>query len=95
MDKQPPDEGSFWLGLFIGVFGNILGIAMGLVLAVGGHPNFLMAIGASQAIYLGPLAIYFYKAGKVNTMMGILVIASLTAVLNVTCQGLARKGGAW
>jgi hypothetical protein len=91
MDKQPRDEGSFWQGLFFGVFGNIVGMAIGLVLAVAGHPAFLMAIGASQAIYLGPPAIYFYKTGKVNTTMGIAVTAGLTVLLNVTCQGLVGK----
>jgi hypothetical protein len=93
MDSEPSDEGSFWQGLFFGVFGNILGIAIGVVLAVAGHPAFLMAIGATQAIYLGPPAIYFYKTGKVNTMMGILVIAGLTALLNVACQRLVGKWG--
>jgi hypothetical protein len=95
MDKQTPDEGSFWQGLFIGVFGNIFGISVGLVLAVSGHTAFLMAIGATQVIYLGPSAIYFYKTGKVNTTMGIAVIAGLTVLLNVTCQGLVARWGRW
>jgi hypothetical protein len=46
-------------------------------------------------IYLGPSAIYFYKTGKVNTTMGIAVIAGLTVLLNVTCQGLVARWGRW
>jgi hypothetical protein len=92
MDKEPPDEGSFWQGLLLGFTLNLIAAllacgALGSSLSL----RFLLAIGATQLIYLGPLMFYLYRTGRGNTAMGVVVIAGLTVPLNTTCLGLAGR----
>jgi hypothetical protein len=90
MDKEPPDEGSFWQGLLVGFTLNLIAI----LLACGTlsfSAKFLLAIGATQLIYLGPLMFYLYRTGKTNTAMGIAVIAGVTILLNTTCMKAAAR----
>ena len=84
------DEGSIILGLLICWGLNIgeifigslplnihsLGVAM-----IGG-------IGIIQLIYVLPLYFSFKKQGQTETGKGLIIAASITALLNATCWGL-------
>jgi len=44
--------------------------------------------GIIQLIYVLPLYFSFKKQGKTNTAKGLVIAASITALLNATCWGL-------
>ena len=92
------NESSVSSGMAIGF---ILNVAMLLLLPLAGLRLFsivpslsdflfsaLFAIGLTQLLYMAPLYLYCRKTGRDETAKGLIVIASITAVLNVTAWGL-------
>ena len=56
----------------------------GLILAFGP----LMYIGLSQLLYMIPAVLIFRRRGDTETAKGLIVGASITFLLNATCNGL-------
>jgi len=50
-------------------------------------------IGAVQLAYLVPLSIYLKNKGQTDMMKGLIIAASITALLNVGCWTQFRVGG--
>ena len=95
LDHQ--DEGSIAAGIGIG-FG--LNAAVFTVLLVAGINLDRLpwlaqiffsgagGIGLTQLIYIIPLYLRYQKKGQKNTAKGLVIIASIIALLNATCWGL-------
>ena len=83
MPKQPPEEDSIWVGLFLGFTCVVLSLLLGAFIPWG-----ILAVGLTQLVFQGPLVVYFHKAEKTKTMMGVVIIACLTILLNASCWGL-------
>ena len=48
----------------------------------------LSAVGVAQLLYMAPLYLYFRKTGRNETAKGLIIIASITALVNAACWGL-------
>ena len=92
------DEGSIIWGLVICLGLNILTILIGFLAfgaGLGGNSNSLSVgvvliggIGLFQLLYVLPLYFSFKKQGKAETGKGLIIAASITALLNATCWGM-------
>src|ERR1700753_728255 len=94
-----PDKGKIIDGLLLCWGLNILQIFVGgILLALSrGSENFTGAfviggIRFLQLIYVLPVCFQFRKQSKSDTTTGIVIAASITALLNATCWGLIRGG---
>jgi hypothetical protein len=50
-------------------------------------------IGISQFVYIGPAIWIAHKHGQDNRMKGLIIAASLVALLNAACWGVFLGGG--
>ncbi|SRR5579871_6662227 len=92
------DEGSILWGLLMCWGLNILTILIGLLpLGTGLNDNssslsvtivLIGGIGLIQLVYVVPLYLSFKKQGKTETGKGLIIAASITALLNATCWGM-------
>ena len=88
------DEGSVVYGLFLCWGTNILQIVVGCATLGMGGENFASAfvviggIGLIQLVYVLPMYFQFRKQGKSDTAKGMVIAASITALLNATCWGM-------
>ena len=92
------DEGSIIWGLLMCWGLNILTILIGLLpLGTGLNGNgssvsvtivLIGGIGLFQLLYVLPLYFSFKKQGKAETGKGLIIAASITALLNATCWGM-------
>ena len=84
------DEGSILWGLFICWGLNIGEIFFGFlalnIVSLG--VAMIGGIGIIQLIYVLPLYFSFKKQGKTETGTGLIIAASITALLNATCWGM-------
>ena len=90
------DKGNLGWGLVICWFCNIvhLGIGFFLILSVMPLGVFVFGgIGAVQLAYVIPLCLHFKKEGETNVVKGLIIAASITALLNVGCWTQFRVGG--
>jgi hypothetical protein len=94
MDNEPRDPGSFWIGMLLGFTLNLMAMLLfcgSIGVTHGASAPLAFAIGLTQLIYLGPVMIYFKRKGKINSLMGVAVIAGITLLLDTTCMTLAGK----
>jgi hypothetical protein len=87
-DEMPEDRGNVFIGLAICWGCNIIhAIAgWGLILAAGPLGVIVFGgIGLVQLIYVVPLCRHFNSDGQANTVNGLIIAASVTALLNVAC----------
>lgn len=100
-DPQPHDEGSVGTGIGIALAADVvlfivlLSVGPGLsdtapwlseVLTVA-----MFGIGLTQLLYVVPLCLHFQKTGQKNTAKGLIIGASIVALLNVTCWGVVMS----
>lgn len=95
---NPNDEGSVGTGLAIGLGINIAVFVVALAVVTGSNgisspiALFLfwpaMAIGLTQLVYIVPLYLRYRKTGQKNTAKGLVIAASITALLNASCWGV-------
>ena len=87
------DEGNIGWGLLLCWGVNIGEIVVGfltlVVLPLGAA--LIGGIGIIQLIYVIPLYFSFRKKGKTETAKGLVIAASITALLNATCWGVFTK----
>ena len=87
------DQGKLWLGLLLCWGCNIVHSVMGFVL-VFAYPQVGMVlfggIGLVQLAYVVPVCLHYRKQGKSNTVKGLIIAASITALLNASCWGALR-----
>lgn len=80
------------LGVVLAMALNVVGALLTLFLlsvTASLAPLFVvLGIGLLQLVWLGPLALYFRHAGKIETVKGIAIIAGITFLLNAACWGL-------
>jgi hypothetical protein len=87
------DEGKIIWGLLICWGLNLLNLVLSFFLG-GSASNigvlFVLVggIGLIQLLYVIPLYISFKKSGKTDTAKGMVIAASITALLNATCWGM-------
>ena len=84
------DEGSIGLGLLLCWGSNIGEVIMGgftVMVPYVGIP-LVGGVGIIQLIYVLPLYFSFRKEGKTATAKGLVIAASITALLNATCWGV-------
>ncbi len=91
------DEGTVIFGLVLCWGLNIATLVLSIVL--GGSASSLGVlfvliggIGVIQLVYVIPLYICFKKDGKTDTAKGLVIAASITALLNATCWGVVIIG---
>lgn len=98
-DPQPHDEGSVGTGIGIVLAADIVLFIVLLSIASGltdqapfwlGEALFIamLGIGLTQLLYVVPLYFHFRKTGQQNTAKGLVIGASIVALLNATCWGL-------
>ena len=90
------EKGNLGLGLLICWGCNIvhLGIGFFLILSVMPLGVFVFGgIGVVQLAYVIPLCLRFKANGQTNLMKGLIIGASVTALLNVGCWTQFRVGG--
>lgn len=97
-DPQPHDEGS--VGAGIGIVLAADGVLFIVLLSVGSGlfdkasllsdvlTIAMFGIGLTQLLYVVPLYLYFRKTSQKNTAKGLVIGASIVALLNVTCWGV-------
>lgn len=51
----------------------------------------LFAIGLTQLFYLAPLYLYFRRTGRNDTAKGLMIIASITALMNILGWGIVSS----
>ena len=69
-------------GILIALCLNLVAITMMLV-AGGGALRF---VGLVQLVYLIPIALYFRRRQQPQTIKGLIIIASITFLLNAACD---------
>jgi hypothetical protein len=92
------DEGSIIWGLLICWGLNILEIFLGFLAlgaGLGGNGNsmgvtivLVGGVGLFQLLYLLPIYVLLRNKGKAETMKGMIIAASITALLNASCWGM-------
>lgn len=103
MTDSYQDEGSVAAGIGIGFGLNAIVFAVSLTVGLSTDRidwlarifyAIALGIGLTQVIYIIPLYLRYQKTGQKNTAKGLVIIASITALLNATCWGLlAEMGG--
>jgi hypothetical protein len=92
-------EGSIGLGVAYGFGANLLHVGISFLLSwliiflTKGETFYyvlinLPFIGVVQLIYVVPLFFYFKRAGQTRTAKGLVIAASITALLNASCWGV-------
>ena len=100
--RTSSDQGSVVYGLLICWGLNTLQIVTGFI-TLGAGAAFeraalviviasIGAVGLVQLVYVLPLYFQFRKKGKPDTAKGLVIAASITALLNATCWGLFKGG---
>jgi hypothetical protein len=90
------DKGNLGLGLLICWGCNITHLALGWFLILTVMPVGVVVfggVGVVQLAYVIPLYMHLKNSGKTNTMKGVIIAASITALLNVGCWTQFRVGG--
>jgi uncharacterized membrane protein YesL len=90
------EKGILGLGLIICWGCNILHLASSWVLVLMVAPVGIVVfggIGLVQLVYIIPLCLHFKRKGQTNVMKGLIIAASITALLNVGCWTQFRVGG--
>ena len=90
------EKGNLGLGLVICWGCNILHLGLGwfLILAVMRVGIVVFGgIGVVQLAYVIPLCMHLRKSGQTDTVKGLIIAASITALLNVGCWTQFRVGG--
>jgi hypothetical protein len=90
------DKGNLGLGLLICWGCNILHLASTWVLILMVAPVGMIlfgGIGIVQLAYVISLCLHFKRKGQTNVMKGLIIAASITALLNVGCWTQFRVGG--
>ncbi|MGC2891374.1 MAG: hypothetical protein WB627_20080 [Candidatus Acidiferrum sp.] len=85
---QPSSRHDVLKGLGLGLGINALVFVGGLVLTLGGFPLvawFLMTLGVTQFIYLGPLILDARRSQRSGRIKGLIIAASITLLLNAAC----------
>lgn len=85
-------RGSIWEGLAWCWGLNVLELSTGFGLGSLGVIA-IVAIGLVQLVYVLPLFWRWKKKGKTDTIKGLTIAASITALLNATCWGLLARIG--
>lgn len=87
------DEGSLALGLLICWSLNIGEVIIGVLTVMMPYLGIALigGVGIIQLIYVLPFYFWFRKQGKTETAKGLVIAASITALLNATCWGLLGK----
>ncbi|HEY1939319.1 MAG TPA: hypothetical protein VGJ33_15415 [Candidatus Angelobacter sp.] len=84
------DEGRIILGLLLCWGLNVAEIFVGILmlnsLIVG--VAMIGGVGVLQLVYVLPLYFWFKKQGKTDTAKGMVIAASITALLNAACWGM-------
>lgn len=87
-EDQGKDKGSVGRGVGLTFLLHLLQLPMAFILLLIG-PGMAYAtvlfIGVSQAVYIVPALIYLKRGGETETMKGIIIMASITFLLNATC----------
>ena len=101
--KQPESEyqGHIGVGLLYGFGATCLyAIAVGLLSWLLSRLHFLnvefilgsvLFVGAVQLLYVVPLFLYLRRADRPRTATGLVIAASIVALLNASCWGLLFK----
>jgi hypothetical protein len=90
------EKGNIWLGLIICWGCNTVHLALGWFLIVAVVPVGIVVFGGMglvQLAYVIPLCFHFKRKGQTNVMKGLIIAASVTALLNVGCWTQFRIGG--
>ena len=90
------EKGHLGLGLVICWGCNILHLASSWVLIFIVPPVGMIVfggVGLVQLLYVVPLCLHFKKKGQPKVMKGLIIAASITALLNVGCWTQFRVGG--
>lgn len=90
---EPKGKGSAGKGFVIQLICNAVHFGGGL-LSIGYWlyhseilPWLFFGIGLSQALYVVPIALYFWRKGETRTVAGMLIMACVTFLLNAICFG--------
>jgi hypothetical protein len=86
MNPQTPNHGSTARGLGIGCG---LAVALAIALLLLQQFQVLLFVGLIQLAYIIPLFLRFRKAGEDRTVIGIIIAASIVALLNAMCGALS------
>jgi len=87
------DQGRVWLGLLLCWICNIVQVGLGFVLILASYPRVVVGIvifggvGLVQLAYVVPLCLHYKKLGQRNVVKGLIIAASITALLNASCWG--------
>ena len=90
------EKGNLGLGLVICWGCNIAHLALGWFFIFALPPVGMVvfgAIGVVQLAYVIPVALYLDNKGQTDMMKGLIIAASITALLNVGCWTQFRVGG--
>lgn len=100
-DPQPHDEGSVGTGIGIVLAADVVLFIVLLLVGPGLSDTApwlsgvltvaMFGIGLTQLLYVVPLYLYFRKTSQKNTAKGLVIGASIVALLNVTCWGVAMS----
>ena len=83
------DDGSIFQGLAICWGLNVAEVILGfLMLRITFGVAMIVGVGIVQLIYVLPFYFSFRKQGKTATAKGLVIAASITALLNATCWGV-------
>lgn len=94
------DEGSIGAGVAMGLGLNV-GLLVLLLITAGGLTDSAeplsailfgaaLGIGLTQLAYIIPMYLLYRKIGQKKTATGLVIVASITALLNAACWGVAR-----
>ncbi len=87
-DEMPEYRGDVFMGLAICWGCNILNLVVGWVLIFFVEPVGMIVfggIGLVQLVYVIPFCRHFKSDGQTNIVKGLIIAASVTALLNVGC----------
>jgi hypothetical protein len=95
-DEMTEERGNILMGLGICWGCNILHLVAGWILVFVAMPLGLVVfggIGLVQLVYVIPFCRRFKSKGQTNIVKGLIIAASITALLNVGCWTQFRVGG--
>ena len=96
LEAADGDEGSVGIGFAIGAILNVGLVVSVLLLTCATNivepfaticGALVLAIGVIQLVYILPLYFRYKRKGQRNTAKGLVIAASVTALLNATCWG--------
>jgi threonine/homoserine/homoserine lactone efflux protein len=85
---EPSRGRDVWIGLGLGLAINASVFVVGIFLVLSGVPLVqwvLATLGVTQFVYIGPLMLEARRSERRGKMLGLIIAASVTVLLNAAC----------